>query len=118
MKIQMPCTPIVEAEFDMQAIAGWLAGQPDVIQAAFFNEFDVQLRRTCEINGGSTSMQCLFISENLTTDAAYTLQDLSNVSETSKYKLLEGSIRKKLKEEQENRLESAAERLRHEREGF
>lgn len=75
-KAVLPCTPITAAEFDIFALAGWLSGQDDLTQAAFFNEFDIQLRRICDLNGGSVAMQLHNARKFLTADAKYTLVDL------------------------------------------
>lgn len=80
MKAILPCKPIVEAEIDLGAFAGWLARQTDEIQATFFNEFDTQLRRACDIkeNPGSMGhvMQILNITKYLSVDAKYTLLEM------------------------------------------
>lgn len=77
-KAKLPIEPITSASFDLHALAAWLAGEEDRVQAIFFNEFDFQLRRLCDINKGSmgVSMQLAYIRKFLSADAKYTLIDL------------------------------------------
>lgn len=75
-KAVLPCTPIKTAEFDLVALAAWLASEADTVQGKFFNEFDIQLRRICELNGGSAAMQIHNARKFLSSDAKYTLVDL------------------------------------------
>ena len=73
---ELTCAPIWKASFCVSDLAQWLAGEHDDVQATFFNEFDRQLRRTCDLRGGSHHFQIAFITKQLTEDAKYTLEDL------------------------------------------
>ena len=78
MKAILAIEPITAATFSMEALAAWLAREPDIMQAAFFNQFDIELRKACQGDGSfGPAMQCLYISHHLTPDAADTLQDIS-----------------------------------------
>ncbi len=75
-KHKLPCVPITRAQFCVSDLAQWLAGERDEVQAAFFNEFDIQLRRLCDISGRSHVMQLAYANKYLSVDAKFTLTDL------------------------------------------
>lgn len=76
--INLPIHPIADANFDIGALAGVLAGSDCDIQSTFFNEFATQLKRLCDINKGSlgVSMQCLYISQKLNSETKWILKDI------------------------------------------
>ena len=78
-RFEVRCSPITQVSISLLELAVFFAEQASDVQAAFFNEFDVQLRRMCEIRKGSlgVSMQCHWINKELTPAAKYTLLDIS-----------------------------------------
>lgn len=79
MEHELPIATIGFGKFSILSLVVWLSNQPDTIQAAFFNEFDTQLRRTCSLNNGSYNMQISWINDKLSTNARYTLNLLSEL---------------------------------------
>jgi len=81
-KHEIPCEPISKAKLSISDLAQWLASADSNEQAAFFNEFDIQLRRMCSLkeHGMGHSMQIHWVREGLTDDASYTLADLGGRS--------------------------------------